>query len=138
VYETFKNNPFKSGIQVGTRTKYVSVDGLVGLADGGELVRDAVYIKREQKYDKRKFVKLYVGALLEISELGINGFKMIMKVMSEMDVGKDYVYLAWTDGCGVSKSSFRRGVNELLDKSILAKSDFPCKYWVDTSMFNRG
>ena len=66
MHEIFPTNPFQSMLHIGTRTRYVPVEGLKGVSDEGEMVSDNVYIKREQKYDRRKFGKLYIYALYEL------------------------------------------------------------------------
>ncbi len=125
-------------LQIGTRTRYVPVEGLKGVSDEGEMVRDSVYIKREQKYDRRKFGKLYIDALYELDGMSINGWRLFIRLLNVMEVGKDYVYLSWSNDSGIKKDAYRRGLNELLDKSVLAKTDLPYKFWVNTSILNRG
>ena len=125
-------------LHIGTRTRYVPVEGLNGVSDEGEMVRDNIYIKREQKYDRRKFGKLYIDALYELDGMGTNGWRLFIRLLNVMEVGKDYVYLSWADDSGIKKDAYRRGLNELLDKNVLAKTDLPYKFWVNTSILNRG
>jgi len=125
-------------LHLGTRTRYVPVEGLKGVSDEGEMVRDNVYIKREQKYDRRKFGKLYIDALYELDGMGLNGWRLFIRLLNVMEVGKDYVYLSWSNDSGIKKDAYRRGLNELLDKNVLAKTDLPYKFWVNTSILNRG
>lgn len=138
MHEIFQTNPFQSMLHLGTRTRYVPVEGLKGVSDEGEMVRDNVYIKREQKYDRRKFGKLYIDALYELDGMGLNGWRLFIRLLNVMEVGKDYVYLSWSDDSGIKKDAYRRGLNELLDKNVLAKTDLPYKFWVNTSILNRG
>ncbi len=138
MHEIFPINPFHSMLQIGTRTRYVPVEGVKGVSDEGEIVRDSVYIKREQKYDRRKFGKLYIDALYELDGMSINGWRLFVRLLSAMEVGKDFVYLSWTNDSGIKKDAYRRGLNELLDKSVLAKTDLPYKFWVNTSILNLG
>jgi len=138
MHEIFPTNPFQSMLHLGTRTRYVPVEGLKGVSDEGEMVRDNVYIKREQKYDRRKFGKLYIDALYELDGMGLNGWRLFIRLLNVMEVGKDYVYLSWSDDSGIKKDAYRRGLNELLDKNVLAKTDLPYKFWVNTSILNRG
>jgi len=138
MHEIFPTNPFQSMLHLGTRTRYVPVEGLKGVSDEGEMVRDNVYIKREQKYDRRKFGKLYIDALYELDGMGLNGWRLFIRLLNVMEVGKDYVYLSWSNDSGIKKDAYRRGLNELLDKNVLAKTDLPYKFWVNTSILNRG
>lgn len=138
MHEIFPTNPFQSMLHIGTRTRYVPVEGLKGVSDEGEMVRDNVYIKREQKYDRRKFGKLYIDALYELDGMGTNGWRLFIRLLNVMEVGKDYVYLSWGNDSGIKKDAYRRGLNELLDKNVLAKTDLPYKFWVNTSILNRG
>ena len=125
-------------LHIVTLTRYVPVEGLKGVSDEGEMVRDNVYIKREQKYDRRKFGKLYIDALYELDGMGTNGWRLFIRLLNVMEVGKDYVYLSWGNDSGIKKDAYRRGLNELLDKNVLAKTDLPYKFWVNTSILNRG
>lgn len=136
--ETFKDNPFRGFLEIGTKTRYVPVEGLRGVSDDGEMVRDNIFVKREQKYDRRKFAKLYVDAMLELDSFGLAGWRMFIYLVSIMEVGKDSVYLVYCDESKMTKSMFRRGMKELLEANVLAKSEMPYKYWVNHAIVNRG
>lgn len=134
----YKENPFQVKFYVGKRNRYIPVDGLVGVADGGEMVRDKVYIKREQIYDKKKFAKIYIDGLLDLKKLTINGFRVFIIAICEMQVGKDYVWIVWSEDYGITRSSMSRGVKELQDSGFLACSEQRGKYWINQNYANRG
>lgn len=134
----YKENPFQVKFYVGKRNRYIPVDGLVGVADGGEMVRDKVYIKREQIYDKKKFAKIYIDGLLDLKKLTVNGFRVFIIAICEMQVSKDYVWIVWSKDYGITRSSMSRGIKELQDNGFLACSEQRGKYWINQNYANRG
>jgi hypothetical protein len=137
-----KESPFDRERYIGTRSRYVSVEGVSGVTNEGELIRDNVFIKREERYDKKKFVKFYVEEMTCLASLNFAGIIMFIILVNEMDYGKSYIWLSWSEGYEkeykISRTRFSRGVKELCNSNILAKSEQIGKYWINLNIVNRG
>lgn len=133
-----ETNPFNKSFYIGKRSRYIPVEGLSGVTDEGEIVRDNVYIKREQVYDKRKFAKWYIDAMDCSSTWTINGWRVFKILTVELGVKVDYVWMIWKKDYGISRSGFSRGMKELIETDVLAKSEQNGKYWINLNVVNRG
>lgn len=49
--------------------------------------------------------------------------------------GGDLIYMHWRYAArydeGIEETSFKRGMSNLLNRRIIARSPYPCKYWID-------
>jgi hypothetical protein len=134
----YDKNPFEKEVFIGKRNRYIAIDGLVGVADGGEMVRDKVYIKREQLYDKKKFIKLYVHESDFLSNMNTAGRIILTLLLKELTMGNNYVWMVWYSDYGVSRSTFSKGISNLVKVGLLAKSNSRGKYWLNQNILNQG
>jgi len=134
----YEKNPFEMEFFIGKKSRYIPVDGLVGVADGGEMVRDKVYIKREQIYDKKKFIKFYLHSRDILLKLNASGCVALFILLGEISMGKDYVWMVWCSDYEVGRSAFSKGVANLINAGMLAKSNQRGKYWINLNVLNRG
>ena len=130
----YSQNPFGYNREVGKRTRYISVDGVRGVSDDGEVIRDKMFIGREEMYDRKKFAKLYIE---NIPIMNVAEYRVFFIIAKELVVKKDYVLLIWDDGMGISKQSFHRGKHLLCKRGVIAKSNIPYKYWVNRNIISR-
>lgn len=133
-----EENPFNKQSYIGRRSRYIPVEGLFGVTDDGEKIRDNVFIKREQIYDKKKFAKLYIDNIHKLYPISINGWKVFIIIVMEMGVKVDYLWITWKKEYGISRSGFSRGIKDLLDVEMIAKSEQKGKYWINLNFVNRG
>lgn len=96
-----------------------------------------------QEVDSTKFIKLFVNgvkALAELSNAGTRVFELLYIEMQN-NIGKDQIYLSYsgldkTDN--VSRSTFSRGVKELIEKKFIAAMPAIGCYWINPDFMWNG
>jgi hypothetical protein len=129
--ELHTRNPYigeaSANTNQGTRRKALKgKDGtqLILTTEGGDMVAPAGFWQL-QEVDKTQFVKLYVNGVKALSDLSSAGTKVFELLYLEIQaaIGRDKVYLSFAaldPECGVTQSTFTRGIRELLDKKFIA------------------
>ena len=121
-------------VQIGNDQKGVVVDNGTGeiLGQGGAIVYEW------EEVDKERFVKLYLGGLkqaAELSKAGLMMFEMVYNQVRERP-GQDTVLLS-ADQSGLPKTTYFRGLRELLEKEFLFRSPYDGTFFVNIRfMFN--
>lgn len=87
--------------------------------------------------ESTQFVKLFVRGVKAFKELtgaGTKVFELLYMVMQQ-NIGKDRVYLSYAGldehTLDMSRSTFSRGLSELIDKGFLAPAVAPGWYWLN-------
>lgn len=102
----------------------------------------------KQEVDKSQFVKLFISGFGALSNLKVGAkllFEYVFSLIQE-NVGKDRLYINYVyyvDFCQneeiqpVSKATFYRNLNELLENEVLYATETPCWYYINISyVFN--
>ena len=130
----FDHNPFIGTALSNTKAghkKVMSKDGstmMVVNTDSGEIVAPAAGFWQTQEVDRTAFVKLYINGVKAFKGLSGAGTKVfeILYTKVQENIGKDQLLLIYTainqDITPVSKSTFFRGVRELVEKGFIAES----------------
>jgi hypothetical protein len=120
--------------QIGGETKGLVIDDGTGQILG----RGTAVAYEWEEVDSERFVKLFMDGVKQASGLtkpGLSLFEMVYKAMRERH-GQDTVQLAHSMS-GMQKSTYYKGLRELLEKGFLYNSPYEGVYFVNIRyMFN--
>jgi AraC-like DNA-binding protein len=142
----YEHNPFMSDVGVKTKTRKVMSrkgDMMLVSSETGEIKSQIAGFWEAEEVDPTKFVKLFVNgvkALAELTNAGTRVFELLYTEMQE-HVGKDVVYLSYSASAtalNISRSTFSRGLKELIEKRFLAAQPGPGLYWVNPDFIWNG
>lgn len=145
--ELHNNNPFMSRIDTRSGTRRVANkrgDMMLVNAETGETQAKIAGFWEAEEVDSTKFVKLFVNGVKALAELTNAGTKVFELLYIEMqnNIGKDVVYLSYTGIDPVlqdiSRSTFSRGLAELIEKNFLAAQPAVGWYWVNPDFIWNG
>lgn len=144
--ELHNHNPFMTGLGVRTKTKRITNKrGDMSLVNfgTGEIKAQIAGFWEAEEVDSTKFLKLFVNGVKALAELTNAGTKVFELLCAEMqnNIGKDSVYLSYTgiDPCqNISRSTFARGLSELLEKAFIAAQPAMGWYWVNPGFMWNG
>lgn len=129
----YPENPFLGTLTVPTKSRTVNIglnpDNVLVSTETGEVRSTFIGIRKE--VDTEEYVKIYTSCIekyLDLSKAGQKAFHILLKTLQKTAINKDIVSLAdniRVDCCKsedlqVSKSTFSRGKDELLEKQIIA------------------
>ncbi|KAF1010254.1 MAG: hypothetical protein E5299_01723 [Burkholderia gladioli] len=107
------------------------------VSNEGEIVSNVAGFWEAEEVDSTKFIKLFVNgvkALAELSNAGTRVFELLCIEMQN-NIGRDQVYLSYTGldqhAKAISRSTFARGLAELIEKQFIAAMLAVGKYWVN-------
>lgn len=108
----------------------------------GELIAPAGFHEIVE-VDKTQFVKLYINGVKAFQGLkaaGVKVFELIYMAVQNLP-GSDTIYLHFMEIdqriTQISRATFNRGMNELLEKDFIAESEIPGKYFLNIDyLFN--
>ena len=108
----------------------------------GELIAPAGFHEIVE-VDKTQFVKLYINGVKAFQGLraaGVKVFELIYMAVQKLP-GSDAIYLHFMEIdqniMPISRATFNRGMSELIEKSFLAESETPGKYFLNIDyLFN--
>lgn len=110
----------------------------------GEVQTNVAGFWETEEVDAAKFIKLFVNgvkALAELSNAGTRVFELLYIEMQN-NIGKDQVYLSYTrldkNQKGISRSTFSRGLSEIIDKRFIAAMPAVGMYWVNPDFIWNG
>lgn len=151
--EKFKVNPFKNEVikesKFGTRMLYASPGNTdtFALVDKTTGEEDTLNFGKRVKVDKTQFLRLYAAGIkmfLDISSAGCKVFMLIYdELMRNQNWGADSVDLVYylledEVQAKISRTTFLRGIRELVKANFLAPSYQPGKFWINASYVFRG
>ena len=133
-----KQNPFMP--EVKSRTRRVTNkrgDMMLVSSDTGEIKAPIAGFWEAEEVDSTKFLKLFVNGVKALAELTSAGTKIfeLLYIEIQNNAGKDQVYLSYTaldeNQTAISRSTFARGISELIDKKFIAAMPAVGWYWVN-------
>jgi hypothetical protein len=136
----YKENPFVSPALVGVKTKRItnSKGGMMVVhSETLEVVTPVAGFWQAQEVDSAKFVKLYVNGVKAFKELTGAGTKVFELLYLEVqkNVGKDIIWLSFAiidqGATPMAKTTFMRGMRELLEKGFIAESPAQSRYFIN-------
>lgn len=135
----YEENPFINIDTVKTRIKRITnkKGDMFVRAEDDAIVAPAAGFWQAQEVDTAQFVKLYINGVKAFSELTGAGTKVFELLYMEMqkNIGKDQVYLSYAGldehTVTISRSTFARGLSELIEKGFLAPAVAPGWFWLN-------
>lgn len=136
----YNENPFIHMDMVKTRIKRMTNKQgnmmMVVSGETGEVVASQSGFWWAREVDTAQFVKLYINGVKAFSELTNAGTKVFEILYREMqkNIDKDRVLLslmALEDDVKISKTTFTRGMRELMDKGFIAPTRVVGWYWLN-------
>ena len=142
-----ESNPFMPGAAVQTKTRRVTNkrgDMMLVNAGTGEIQAPIAGFWEAEEVDSTKFIKLFVNGVKALAELTNAGTRVFELLYSEMqnNIGKDQIYLSYSgldkNLTSISRSTFSRGLAELIDKKFIAAMPAVGWYWVNPDFIWNG
>lgn len=143
----YENNPFLAQAAVQTKTRRVTNkrgDMMLVSSETGEIKAPIAGFWEAEEVDSTKFIKLFVNgvkALAELSNAGTRVFELLYIEMQN-NIGKDQIYLSYSgidkNLKSISRSTFSRGLAELIEKKFIAAMPAVGWYWVNPDFIWNG
>lgn len=147
--KTYKDNPFMAEVAVKKRIKFhpkenmglINFDGDAGM---GNSAPKGIWEVKE--VDGTEFIKIYakgVALIKELKKAGAVVFEIFCKVVQKEAIGQDQVYMSYAaldDSTKelIAESTYHRGMNELIEKGVLAPTPMVCRFWFNPSYIFNG
>lgn len=142
-----KENPFLRGSLIavkGRKKNYTVASGAMTLTDSRGQVQGTVQHAITRVVDDTLFVKVFSDGVAGMYDLGRPGAKVFRYLFDEVqkNPNQDRIYLyfmdAMEDPWRIPKTTFFKGMAELLEKGFLAKSANPNMFFLNPSMMWNG
>lgn len=142
-----KENPFLTGSLVavkGRKKNYTVASGAMTLTDKIGVIQGTVQHTITKVIDDSLFVKVFSDGVAGMYDLGRPGAKVFRFLFDEVqkNPNQDRMYLYFMDALEdpwrIPKTTFFKGMAELLDKGFLAKSANPNMFFLNPSMMWNG
>lgn len=142
----YEVSPFIDCLTVKTRGRRVTVARgatLVDMATGE--VEGVTEIAQVVEVDEGHFIKLFTKDLaiwFDLSRVGMRVFGALLAVVQKDSIGRDLVYFDHSHeeakAFKISKASFYRGIDELLEKGFVARHKSAGWYFTNPALFFNG
>jgi hypothetical protein len=142
----YEVNPFIEKLTVKTRGRKVTVargSSLVDM-DTGE-IEGITEIAQIVEVDEGQFVKLFTKDLaiwFDLNKSGMRVFGALLTVVQTSAIGRDLIYFDHTNESAqkfnISKTTFYRGLDELIEKGFVARHKSAGWYFTNPAMFFNG
>lgn len=142
----YETSPFLESLVVQTRGRRVTVAAGTTLIDmqTGE-ISGVTEIAQVVEVDKAEFVKLFTRDLaiwFDLKRAGLRCFGALLSIVQQEAVGRDLVYFdhasKFVKPFGLSKQTFYRGIEELIEKKFIARHKSVGWYFINPSLFFNG
>lgn len=136
----YTENPFLSATVVSTKTRRVTNkrgDMMLVSGETHRVIAPIAWFWHSEQVDSTKFVKLYINgvkAFRDLTNAGTRVFELLYLEVQK-NIGRDVVLLHFAEVnqsiTPMGKSTFMRGIRELLRKNFIAESTIPSKYFLN-------
>lgn len=144
----YETNPFLETAYIATtnRKLYHHTNGfdIVNTASG-EVLEDNVTFTTNHPVDAETFVKVYTKAIAQHADLGAPGRKIFTILFKELsrNHSTDKLQLAYKlmteiDRAQISRATFKRGIQELIEKRFIARRTAAGAYWLNPEYMYNG
>jgi len=142
----YEVNPFIDQLTIKTRGRKVTVARGSTLVDmnTGE-IEGVTEIAQIVEVDEGQFVKLFTKDLaiwFDLNKSGMRVFGALLTVVQNSAIGRDLVYFDHNSESAkdfkISKTTFYRGLDELIEKGFIARHKSACWYFTNPAMFFNG
>lgn len=149
----YKMNPFvfEKELKIETKTRNLTVrkgTELVSKDNSDESESYLTNIIQRKEVDKEEFIKLFTSQIKVYFDLTKTAYKIFLIVLSlyQKEIGKDYVLLTCKKAQNIAKTLdfelsspiFYRGIKELIEKKIIAKSVDKIVFYINPAIFFNG
>ncbi|RYF51451.1 MAG: replication protein [Cytophagaceae bacterium] len=140
----YEESPFLPSVK--TRTKRITNNRnnmMLVNSNTGEIQSPIAGFWESKEVDSTSFVKLFIAgvrALAELTNAGTRVFELLYLEMQK-NIGRDEAYLSFTGlpkGMTMGRSTFARGLSELIDKKFIAPQPKVGWYWVNPDFIFNG
>lgn len=150
----YKENPFLDSFTVTTRGKRISVSALGKTEDNilinqntGEVL--GTHVTSFKQVDDAEFIKVFtanIALTFDLSQPGRKVFDMLLHVMQKQAISKDQIYLddgvrqdfVMEHGVKMATSTMYRGIDNLVERCIIARSTRTNIYFINPSLVFNG
>lgn len=140
-----EQSPFHQGNMdtLGLRKFPLHPSGPMVNKDTGEIVTGNVYLHKKYGYmDTLDNVKLFQQAAETLSQLTIPGIRMFFYIVSSLHKGEEKVYIAPQSALKFtsykSNKDIYKGLAELIEFNVIARSTESLMYWVNPNVIFAG
>lgn len=139
----FLKNPLLVVAEIPVKNNWATVatDKMLADVSTGEIER-VTTVATKKIVDSERFSKLYtdgVSLAFELSKRSQQVFKMILEIQGK---NEDFVYLSFMEaqqkGLDFSDKTFKRAMDELIEKRFLAHANTANKFWTNPHLFHNG
>ena len=149
----FEHNPFLDGVGFNTKKRTeVLFDGQQAVVHNttGEVLEDHLSVARVKLVDADQFVKLYLSNLHLFFDLGRPAQRVAEFVLHQIGhraIGRGEVLLVFSEyeayfrkkgKDGATRSTWQRGMAELAEKNLIAKSPTSNVWWINPAVAFNG
>lgn len=133
----YEESPFLHTVK--TRTKRVlnrRGDMMLVNTSSGEIQSQVAGFWESKEIDSACFIKLFVSGVRALAELTSAGSRVfeVLYLNMQKSIGTDEAYLSYTGlpkGVTMGRSTFSRGLSELIDKNFIAPQPKVGWYWIN-------
>lgn len=149
-----KENPFIQDLEIKIRHKNVKVSKLgkrdsIDLIDTGTGEHHGTYIGTTKKVDEEQFLKLFtanIAMTFDLKAPGIKAFNVLCFVMQNTAIERDKIFIDKfvleefneAHKKKLSKAVLYRGLSELIDSKIIARSQREGEYFINPNFVFNG
>lgn len=133
----YEQSPFLP--TVNTKTKRITNkrgDMMLVKSETGEHLSSIAGFWESKEIDSTSFIKLFVSGVRALAELTSAGSRVFEVLYLDMqnNIGRDQAYLSYTGlpkNVTMGRSTFSRGVSELIDRKFIAPQPKVGWYWIN-------
>lgn len=143
----YEINPFLSDVVGNTKignkriTNQTGDEMMIINKSSGEIITSSTGFHHVETVDKTKFIKLYIAgvkAFKGLTSAGTKAFELLYMEMQE-NIGRDYVFMNFIRYKELlSKTTYIRGMGELIDKEFIAETEEQGKYFTNPDFLFNG
>ena len=149
----YKMNPFvfDKELKIETKTRNLTVRKGTELVNKDNADESESYfsnIVQKKEVDKEEFIKLFTSQIKVYFDLTKTAHKIFLIILAlyQKEIGKDYVLLTCKKAQNIAKTLdfelsspiFYRGIKELIEKKIIAKSVDKIVFYINPAIFFNG
>ncbi len=148
--QKYETNPFINMKVVHTRGKKVSLGVRSHSVLNNETGQvESLALQAYKEVDSEEFVKIYtanVGLLFDLKSAGKKVLQLLLAALQKTSINKDTIYfdgdvaldIAEKSGIQISRATFFRGITELANASIVAKSKLNKLFFINPHVIFNG
>lgn len=140
----YEESPFVPSVKSKTKRISNKRGDMMLVSHDGEIKAPIAGFWEAEEVDSTKFIKLFVNGVKALAELSNAGTRIFELLYIEMqsNIGNDQIYLSYTGldkhEKSISRSTFSRGLSELIDKKFIAPMPKVGWYWVNPDFIWNG